>query len=90
MSRSEVYACQCKHRQQQRPHPDQDLHRQMNLLLSRLDEQQRRWYVAVESNRIGAGGDRQLSQITVCWLLEISVLKEEGEEQGFPPCSTCG
>ena len=36
----------------------------MNLLLSRLDEQQRRWYVAVESNRIGAGGDRLLAQIT--------------------------
>jgi hypothetical protein len=36
----------------------------MNLLLSRLDEQQRRWYVAVESNRIGSGGDRLLAQIT--------------------------
>ena len=36
----------------------------MNLLLSRLDEQQRRWYVAVESNRIGYGGVRLLSQIT--------------------------
>jgi hypothetical protein len=36
----------------------------MNLLLSRLDEQQRRWCVAVESKRIGAGGDRLLSQIT--------------------------
>lgn len=36
----------------------------MNLFLSRLDEQQRRWYVAMESDRIGAGGDRMLSQIT--------------------------
>jgi hypothetical protein len=36
----------------------------MNLRLRRLDEQQRRWYVAVESNRIGAGGDRLLAQIT--------------------------
>jgi hypothetical protein len=36
----------------------------MNLLLSRLDEQQRRWYVAVESNRIGYGGLHLLSQIT--------------------------
>jgi hypothetical protein len=36
----------------------------MNLFLSRLDEQQRRWYVAMESDRIGAGGDRILSQIT--------------------------
>jgi hypothetical protein len=36
----------------------------MNLFLSRLDEQQRRWYVALESNRIGHGGERLLSQIT--------------------------
>ena len=36
----------------------------MHLRLRRLDEQQRRWYVAVESNRIGAGGDRLLAQIT--------------------------
>ena len=36
----------------------------MNLLMSRLDEQQRRWYAAVESARIGHGGDRTLSRIT--------------------------
>ena len=36
----------------------------MNMLLSRLDEQQRRWYVAVEANRVGYGGIRLLSQIT--------------------------
>jgi hypothetical protein len=36
----------------------------MNLLLSRLDEAQRRWYVALEANRIGHGGERLLSQIT--------------------------
>ena len=36
----------------------------MNLLLSRLDEQQRRWYVARESSRLGYGGDRLLSQIS--------------------------
>jgi len=55
MSRSEVHQCECPHCQQEMSYPDQELHRQMNLLLSRLDEQQRRWYVAVESNRIGAG-----------------------------------
>ena len=32
------------------PHPDQERHRQMNLLISRLDEQQRRWYAALESS----------------------------------------
>jgi hypothetical protein len=36
----------------------------MNLLVSRLDEQQRRWYVALESQRVGYGGDKLLSQIT--------------------------
>ena len=64
MPGSAVHQCECPHCRQETPHPDQDLHRQMNLLLSRLDEQQRRWYVAVESNRIGAGGDRLLAQIT--------------------------
>jgi len=45
-------------------HTHKKLHHQMNLFLSRLDEQQRRWYVALESKRIGHGGDRLLSQIT--------------------------
>ena len=36
----------------------------MNLFLSRLDEQQRRWYAALESKRIGHGGDTLLAQIT--------------------------
>ena len=36
----------------------------MNLLLSRLDEQQRRWYLAVESERIGHGADRLLFEVT--------------------------
>jgi hypothetical protein len=64
MPGSAVHRCECPHCQQETLHPDQDLHRQMNLRLCRLDEQQRRWYVAVESNRIGAGGDRLLAQIT--------------------------
>jgi hypothetical protein len=36
----------------------------MNLLISRLDEQQRRWYAAVESERLGHGGDAQVARIT--------------------------
>lgn len=43
---------------------DWQLHHQMNVFLSRLDEQQRRWYVALESKRKGHGGDKLLSQIT--------------------------
>jgi hypothetical protein len=36
----------------------------MNLFLSRLDEHQRRWYAALESQKVGHGGDRLLSLIT--------------------------
>jgi hypothetical protein len=36
----------------------------MNLLLSRLDEQQRRWYLAVEAQRLGHGAERLLGEIT--------------------------
>lgn len=61
---SSIHICQCSNCQQGSEHPDQRLHQQMNLLLSRLDEQQRRWYVAVEANRLGHGGLRLLSQIT--------------------------
>jgi len=61
---SEVHICQCSQCQQEVEHLDKRLHQQINLLLSRLDEQQRRWYVAVEANRIGHGGIRLLSQIT--------------------------
>ena len=45
-------------------HPSREYHRQVNLLLSRLDEQQRRWYLAVESERIGHGADRMLFEVT--------------------------
>jgi hypothetical protein len=64
MPKSEVHICECPYCQQEKVHVDQERHREMNLLLSRLDEQQRRWYVAVESKRMEAGGNRLLSQIT--------------------------
>jgi hypothetical protein len=61
---SRLHVCQCENCQRTGDHPDKKLHQQMNMLLSRLDEQQRRWYVAVEANRVGYGGIRLLSQIT--------------------------
>ena len=36
----------------------------MNLLLSRLGEAERRWYAAVEANRLGRSGARLVAQIT--------------------------
>ena len=48
MPKTEIHMCPCPHCQQESVHAENVLYRQMNLLLSRLDEQQRRWYVAVE------------------------------------------
>ncbi len=64
MASSDWHECQCPLCQQSAEHAGRELHRQMNLLLSRLDEQQRRWYAALESKRIGYGGDAVVSQIT--------------------------
>jgi hypothetical protein len=64
MASLDVALCQCPQCQQPGDHPDRVLHQQMNLLFSRLDEAQRRWYVALEANRIGHGGEQLLSQIT--------------------------
>jgi hypothetical protein len=59
-----IHQCECPKCQASSDHPDWQLHHQMNVLVSRLDEQQRRWYVALESQRVGHGGDKLLSQIT--------------------------
>lgn len=59
-----VRACLCARCRRPEAHPDREHHRQMNLLLSRLDEGQRRWYLAMESVRLGFGADRLLYEIT--------------------------
>src|SRR5436309_6959785 len=63
MAGANFHHCRCPDCQVE-DHPDRELHRLMNLLLSRLDEDHRRWYVALESLKLGHGGDRQLARIT--------------------------
>jgi len=64
MSEREGSVCQCPRCRQEEDHPDRALHRQMNVLVDHLNEGQRRWYAALESNRMGRGGDTLVSQIT--------------------------
>lgn len=59
-----LHRCECGACQQEADHPQRLLHQQMNLFISRLDEQQRRWYAALEAQRLGHGGMRVLSLIT--------------------------
>ena len=45
-------------------HPEKEDHRSLNLILSRLDEQQRRWVAGREARRRGHGGVQQVADIT--------------------------
>jgi hypothetical protein len=83
----DVHQCQCPHCRQSAAHPDRLLHQRLNLLLSRLDEQQRRWLVALESQKVGYGGDRLLSSITGMNVETIRRGRRELEEslRDFPP-----
>lgn len=60
----DVHQCQCASCQQGADEQTKLIHQQINLVMSRLDEQQRRWYGAVEANRHGHGGIKLVSQIT--------------------------
>ena len=62
--RTEIYECQCAVCLAGKDRAVCQQHHQMNVFLRRLDEQQRRWYVALESNKVGHGGDTLLAQMT--------------------------
>jgi hypothetical protein len=59
-----IHQCECPVCQQSESHPDQVQHQQMNLFISRLDEQQRRWYAALEAQKAGHGGTTLVARIT--------------------------
>jgi len=83
MSQQQVHHCQCSDCLNPQDHPDREIHQQMNLLLSRLDEQQRRWYAAVESAKIGHGGDRFVSRLTG---LHVDTIRRGREELAASLC----
>jgi len=59
-----IHQCQCNLCLSEVEHQEQVVHHQINVVMSRLDEQQRRWYGAVEANRRGYGGQKTVSEIT--------------------------
>jgi hypothetical protein len=64
VSNQQIHQCQCENCQQGGNAHEKGIHHQINVVMSRLDEQQRRWYAAVEANRHGHGGIKLVSQIT--------------------------
>jgi hypothetical protein len=71
------HQCQCPACLSDTDHPEQQLHEQMNLLFQRLDEQQRRWVAAIESKKIGHGGDTAIARITG---LHVDTIRRGREE----------
>src|SRR6478735_7941020 len=59
-----MHACRCGPCSRDEARAERERHYQMNLFMSRLDEDQRRWYLALESQRMGWGADRRLMEIT--------------------------
>ena len=72
-----INQCQCPICESVEAHPDKAIHQQMNVFLSRLDEQQRRWYVALEAKKLGHGGIERMAQITG---MNVSTIRRGGRE----------
>jgi hypothetical protein len=64
MQKRTVHQCECPECQQAEANATQELHAQINFLLSTLDERQRRLYAGLESKKFGYGGDHRLATIT--------------------------
>ena len=59
-----MHQCKCEKCQLEPIQPEREMHRQINLLLSRLDEQQRRWYLGLQAQQWGEGSVELLAQIS--------------------------
>ena len=77
MTTPEIHQCECDICQAPEPDPKKEEHSRMNLFLSRLDEQQRRWYAALEAEKLGHGGLEQLAKITGLHVNTISRGRKE-------------
>jgi hypothetical protein len=64
MQGNSIHVCQCQLCKLGIDHSNKSMHQQINLLMSCLNEQQQRWFAALEANKIGFGGAHFLSQIT--------------------------
>jgi transposase len=76
-----TFKCKCPHCLQPEDHPDKQLNHQLNLLLSHLSEQQRRWVAAYEAKRLGWGGQTLVSLITGMSRLTIIRGQRELDEE---------
>jgi len=77
MDDNAMHQCECPACISDTNHSQRLLHEQMNLLLHRLDEQERRWVAGLESKKIGYGGDTTVARITG---LHVDTIRRGREE----------
>jgi hypothetical protein len=84
MEKHRIHHCKCPACRSRQDSPEKTLHTHINLLLSTLDEHQRRLYVGLEAQRLGHGGDRLLAQITGLNVDTIAAGRRELEAGAAP------
>jgi hypothetical protein len=72
-----IHQCRCPACVSGDDHPSCEIHRHINLLMGRLDEQQRRWLAALESKKHGYGGDALVALMTG---LHVDTIRRGREE----------
>jgi len=77
MDDTAIHQCECPACLSGADHPERQVHEQINLLFQRLDEQQRRWVAAIESKKIGYGGDTVVARVTG---LHVDTIRRGREE----------
>ena len=76
MGNREIHQCECRECQEGNEAIGKQ-HQNLNLLMSRLDEQQRRWMAALAAKKIGHGGTKKLKAITG---LDINTIRRGRKE----------
>lgn len=64
MQETRIHQCECEVCQGQQAPGLMHTHHLMNVFMSRLDEQEQRWYAALEATKLGHGGQEILAKIT--------------------------
>jgi hypothetical protein len=76
MSNRQIHQCKCQECQIGNQVIGKQ-HSGLNLLMSRLNEQQRRWMAGLEAKKLGHGGTKKISAITG---LDINTIRRGQEE----------
>jgi Rhodopirellula transposase DDE domain len=64
MEQATIHQCECELCQARKSPEIMNNHHLMNVFMSRLDEQGRRWYAALEASKLGHGGLEHIAKIT--------------------------